>query len=167
MDNTMDDTGKVYLPTEIKTLRHKLADALKSHANMVDELIEDADELQYRLAVASRNLEDTTRKLVEIKHQLYDLCQLILLNMQIGGTSWLRRDKHLPKMGISSLGGGGGVADFAEKKFRGMVWISQIGTPLDTAHFVGEAGECRNFGGRSGGGLEIYFNCWQTALGRG
>ncbi|KAJ7895625.1 hypothetical protein B0H14DRAFT_2558680 [Mycena olivaceomarginata] len=118
MDDTMDDTGKVYSPTEIKTLRHKLADALKSHANMVDELVEDADELRYRLAVASGNLEDTTRKLVEIKHQLYDL-----------------------------------------RPARSACW--------DAAHFVGEAGECHNFGGRSGGGPEIYFNCWRTALGQG
>ncbi|KAJ7840328.1 hypothetical protein B0H14DRAFT_2587553 [Mycena olivaceomarginata] len=78
MNDTMDDTGKVYLPTEIKTLHHELPEALKSHANMVNELIEDADKLRYWLAVASRNLEDTTRKLVEIKHQLYDLRQLIL-----------------------------------------------------------------------------------------
>jgi chaperonin cofactor prefoldin len=58
---------------------------------MVDELAEEADELCYRLAEASRKLEDTTCKLTEIKHQLYDLRQLVL---RIGTRliSWEKRE---------------------------------------------------------------------------
>ncbi|KAJ7842376.1 hypothetical protein B0H14DRAFT_3456913 [Mycena olivaceomarginata] len=114
MDDTMDDTGKVYSLTEIKTLRHELADALKSHANMVDELVEDADELRYQLAVASGNLEDTTRKLVEIKHQLYDLRQLVL---RVGTrlVSWEKRES---------------VATLEEEVVEAQRFISTVGGQL-------------------------------------
>ncbi|KAJ7687315.1 hypothetical protein B0H14DRAFT_2653875 [Mycena olivaceomarginata] len=87
----MDNTETVYSPSEIQSLRWNLVDELKSHAEMVDELVEEADELRHRLAVASGKLEDTTRKLTEIKHQLYDLRQLVL---RIGTRliSWEKRE---------------------------------------------------------------------------
>jgi hypothetical protein len=39
-------------------------------------------------------------------------------------------------MGISSLGGGEGSPILLKKKFRGRVWISQIGTPLQFRLFL-------------------------------
>ncbi|KAJ7812320.1 hypothetical protein B0H14DRAFT_3478946 [Mycena olivaceomarginata] len=88
----MDNTETVYSPSEIQSLRWNLVDELKSHAEMVDELVEEADELRHRLAVASGKLEDTTRKLTEIKHQLYDLRQLVLRIGTPRLISWEKRE---------------------------------------------------------------------------
>ncbi|KAF7371770.1 hypothetical protein MVEN_00033600 [Mycena venus] len=78
---------------EIKLLKEQLAEARKDHEDMVGELVEEADELRYRLAVASGNLEDTTSKLTELKHQLFDLRQLVL---RVGNRliSWEKRESE-------------------------------------------------------------------------
>jgi chromosome segregation ATPase len=69
--------------------------ALRGHEQMVHHIIENSDELERRLTIAHVKLEHTNSKLLELKHQLYDLRQLsIRVSNRLN--NWEKRNSTAP-----------------------------------------------------------------------
>ncbi|KAJ7091774.1 hypothetical protein C8R44DRAFT_750407 [Mycena epipterygia] len=79
----------------IKMLEEKASETQKQHKATVIELIDEAEELRYQLSMARGECKDTTAKLVEKEHQLYDIRQLVILSIQppqkLTSTSYLNK----------------------------------------------------------------------------